>query len=137
MDGVRHHLPGVRLTIAVPAAARVGEHVPICLRVENLGAGAVDLYLRGRSIAFDVIVERPDGEVVWRRLDGEIIEAIVQLRSLDAGEMLTLEAHWDQRTAAGLRAPPGDYRVRGLLPTDAPDALETERAPLHLISAEA
>ena len=129
--------PTVRLTIAVPEAASVGEHVPVRLHIQNGGPAPVDLYLRGRSIAFDVIVERAVGGVVWRRLDGQIIEAILQLRTLAPDEVLTLEAAWDQRTSAGLPALPGNYFVRGLLLTDAPDAMEAERAALRIISAEA
>ena len=127
----------MRLTIAVPATARVGEQVPIRLSAENRGAEPVDLYLRGRRVAFDVVVERTGGQIAWRRLDGEIVEAIVQLRTLAPGELLTLDAQWNQRTAAGRQVQPGVYSVRGLLLTEAPDALETERAPLRIISAEA
>jgi hypothetical protein len=129
--------PTVRVTIVVPATARVGERVRIRLSAENRGTEAVDLHLRGRRVAFDVVVELSGGQIVWRRLDGEIVEAIVQLRTLAPGEVLTLDAQWDQRSAAGRQVEPGVYSVRGLLLTDAPDALETERVPLRVISAEA
>jgi len=111
--------------------------VPITVRAENIGAAAVDLYLRGRTVAFDVTVERSGGEVVWRRLDGEIVEAVLQLRTLAPGGSLTLRAQWNQRMANETPAPPGDYRLRGVLLTDDPAGLTTALVPMRVISAEA
>ena len=90
----------LRLRVEVPASVRQGTSVPVTLRVENVSPRPVELYLRGRTIAFDVIVARAGGQVVWRRLDGAAIPAIVQLRVLAPGEALVLRATWDQRTGA-------------------------------------
>jgi hypothetical protein len=122
----------LRLALDVPASARAGAPVAIVLRVENVAADPVALYLRGRAIAFDVVVTRADGRVVWRRLDGAIIPAVVQLRVLAPGETLALGAEWDQRTRDGAPAGPGRYTVRGLLLTDRPEPLETEDAALEI-----
>jgi hypothetical protein len=125
----------VRLRLEVPARVRAGERVPIALRVENVAARPVELYLRGRTIAWDVVVARADGAVAWRRLEGEVIPAIVQLRALAPGEVLTLRGEWDQRTAGGAPAGPGRYVARGLLLTDRPEALETPAVPLEVVPA--
>jgi hypothetical protein len=98
-----------------PVDARVGGKVPVTLRVENRGAKAVDLYLRGRTITFDVVVTREDGSVVWRRLEGEVIPAIVHLRVLRRGEVLELRTQWDQRSNDGATVLSGRYLLRGQL----------------------
>ena len=122
----------LRLSLDVPREARAGAPVPMALRVENAAARPLDLYLRGRTIAFDLVVERADGRPIWRRLEGEMVPAIVQLRTLAPGEVLELRARWNGRTARGAPAP-GDYVVRGLLLTDGPDPLATPAAPLRIL----
>jgi len=108
----------VRLELDVPAEARVGSTVPITLRVRNVGDRPIDLYLRGRTIAFDVIVRRPGGEPVWRRLEHEIIPAILRLETLGPRQVLELHAEWflDAEARAGVAA--ALYHLEGLLLTD-------------------
>jgi Intracellular proteinase inhibitor len=105
----------LRLELVLPAQVRAGERIAIRLRAQNVTDHAVDLYLRGRTITFDVEIARPGGAVVWHRLEGEIIPAIVQLRVLAAGETLEVATSWDQRTAEGKQVDPGDYVAQGLL----------------------
>lgn len=87
----------------------------ISLTIENDTARTIDLYLRGRSPTFDVIVTRADGEIVWHRLETEIIPAIVSLRTLASAERLELGAVWDQQTNRGSAAQVGEYTARGIL----------------------
>lgn len=102
------------------------------LRVENpVGAPAV-LYLRGRDPVLDLVVSRPDGSPVWRRLDGAVIPAIVRLETLPPGGALEVRATWDQRTAADEPAPPGDYSIAGELLTDA-SPLRAPPRPLRIV----
>jgi hypothetical protein len=122
----------LRFAIDVPPEVRVGETVPIILRLENVGARSLDLYLRGRTIAFDVSVRRGDGHAVWQRLAGAIIPAIIQYKALDPGEVLELRTEWDQRTDDGTAVDSGLYTVQGYLPTDAPDPFVTDPVPLHI-----
>lgn len=124
----------LRVTLHVPPAVRERAPVAIALRVENVAGRAVELYLRGRTIAFDVVVTRADGRVAWRRLEGEIVPAVVQLRVLAPGETLVLRAEWDQRTRGGAFAGVGRYAVRGQLLTDRPEPMETPTAPLEITS---
>jgi hypothetical protein len=108
----------VRLDLDVPAEARVGSVVPITLRVRNLGDQPIDLYLRGRTITFDIIVRRDSGEVVWRRLENAIIPAILRIETLPAHGKLELRADWSLETTTGAPVTPGTYAVQGVLLTE-------------------
>lgn len=119
----------LEFVIEAPRRVSPGEPVPIVLRVTNVETDSVTLHLLGRTIAFDIIV-RDDGEVVWRRLEGEVLPAILQIRTLAPGESLELRDRWNQRTNAGAAAAPGRYTIQGELPTDAPEPLRTARVPL-------
>ena len=122
----------LRLSLVVPHEVRVGQRVPITLRAENTGARPLELYLRGRTIAFDVVIAPEGGEVVWRRLEGEVIPAILRLEVLAPGQVLELRAEWDQRTNAGARVAAGSYEVRGSLLTDA-EPWESPEAGLRIV----
>jgi hypothetical protein len=123
----------LRLSVDVRPVAGVGELIPISLHIENTTDRTLDLYLRGRTIAFDLIVTDAAGGVVWRRLEGEIIPAILRIEPLPASESLNFEAVWDQRTNAGEPVEPGVYTVHGELLTEAdplvtpPEAIQIER----------
>jgi hypothetical protein len=103
------------IELLVRAEVGAGEPVHFVLRIANRGPRPVDLYLRGRALTLDLEVTRASGEVVWRRLAGAIIPAIVHLRTLAPGERLEVAADWDQRTARWAVAGTGEYRARGLL----------------------
>ena len=122
----------LRLEISVPTEVRSGSPVPIALRARNTGGAPLELYLRGRTIAFDIVVAREDGAVVWQRLHGQTIPAILRVETLAPGGVLELTDVWDQRTNAGQRVAPGRYTVQGMLPTDAPEPLRTPPAPLRI-----
>lgn len=130
--GVTVDSDSLRLRLELPADVRAGAIVPIVLRLENVGERTLELYLRGRTIAFDVIVAPDGGAVVWRRLEDEIIPAIVQLRVLAPGEVVELRAEWDQRTSEGRPAGAGAYVVRGQILTEGPAPLESPPATLRI-----
>lgn len=122
----------LRLRVEVPDRVPAGEPVRITLRVENLTERTLDLYLTGRTIAFDLVVERLDGATVWRRLEGEVIQSILRLDTLGPGEALVLEDRWAQRTNEGGLVPPGEYRVRGELLTEG-ELLASPAEPLRIV----
>jgi hypothetical protein len=105
------------LDLNVPPEVRAGEPLLVTMRVRNPASRAVDLALHGRSPTLDVIITRPNGDTVWHRLAGEVLPAILSLRTLAPGEQLEMSTRWDQRTPQGPAAP-GEYVVRGLLLTD-------------------
>jgi hypothetical protein len=107
------------LRVDLPDLVPAGMNIPFTLALANTGDRAVPVELGGRPIAFDFIVRQVDGRLVWRRLEGVPVEAILIERTLAPGEVMTFQGHWNQRDAAGHHVPPGVYRVRGVLPVPA------------------
>jgi len=126
----------LELSIAVPERVQPGEAVPIMVRVRNRTDRPVDLHLVGRTIAFDIVVTAEDGTPVWRRLEGQAVQSILQLRTLAPGETLELSDRWDQRGRGGSPVPPGRYAVQGIVPTDEPEPLRTPVVPLQITGAD-
>jgi hypothetical protein len=120
------------LHLTVPPRVRVGEPVPVVLGVTNHSNAPLTLYLKGRPIAFDVVVRREGGGIVWRRLHGATIAMVLRVETLAPGDSLRLEEIWPQRTQAGAPVEPGDYTVTGELPTDGPAPLRSAAAPLRI-----
>ncbi len=110
----------LRIWLTAPESARAGSTFSIAIIVKNVGEAVLDLYLRGRDIAYDILVKDATGQVVWRRLQDEIIPGVIQLRALAPGEVLELSHEWNQRTRAGNLVEPGQYMVEGLVLTDGP-----------------
>jgi len=122
----------LRLRIDAPDSVRAGDPMTITLVVENVSGRALELYLRGRTIAFDLIVRAGDGSVVWRRLEDEIVPAILRLEPLGPDATLALEGQWDQRSNARTRVPPGEYSIIGELFTEG-EPLQTPPRPLRIL----
>lgn len=122
----------MRFEVVVPDSVRLGAPVPIVLRVTNTGDQPLTLYLQGRPLAFDIAVSDRSGRLVWRRLEGEVLQSILAIRTLEPGGSLELKAVWTQETNAGGRVPPGDYLVAGSLPTDRPEPLRTGPRTLRI-----
>lgn len=127
---------GPRLILDVPAEVRAGRPVPIRLRLVHGGEEPVVLELRGRPIAFDVLVEDAAGNRVWRRLEGRTVSAILQVRTLAPGDSLELRETWDQRGDDGGAVGPGTYTVRGFLPTVSRGRLEATPVQLRIFPPE-
>jgi hypothetical protein len=107
--------------LVVPGAVPAGTPFAFLLRLTSRSDRPLDLYLRGRTPTFDVEVSREDGTVAWHRLQGEIIPAIVHLRTLAPGERVEARVTWDQRDSDGAEVGPGAYVARGsLLGEDGP-----------------
>ena len=118
-----HHL---RVLLDAPARVRAGDAVPLVLRVENTGRAMVDLYLRGREVTVDLVVTSAAGARVFHLLEGAIVPAVVQVRTLGPRERLEHALTWSARDARGRALEPGRYTLRAaLLRGDEP--LEVER----------
>ena len=126
-------LDSMTLDIVLPDTVRAGDVVPITLRLTNTSKKPITVYLGGRPVAFDIIVRRRDGTPVWRRLEGAVITAILQVRQLAPGEVLEFHDSWPQQTNQGQSVGPGEYRVTGVLPTDPPEELRTEPVALCIL----
>jgi hypothetical protein len=119
------------LRVVAPAEVSTGELVPMMLHVRNITDRPLDLYLRGRVIAFDLVVTDAAGAEVWRRLAGEVIPAILRIETLAPGGVLELRDTWDQRGRGGAPVPPGSYSIRGELLTE-DGLLASPAAPLRI-----
>lgn len=108
----------LRFQVVAPDSVRSGQPVPIILRLVNSGDKPATVYLQGRPIAFDIAIRGTDGAVVWRRLEGQVVSAILAVRELAPGEALTFADTWRQADNAGGPVPPGEYTVTGSLATD-------------------
>jgi hypothetical protein len=113
----------VQVTLELPARARVGDIVAIELRVTNITNRPVELHLQGRDVVYDLMVSTNDG-LLWRRLQGRTVQSILQLKSLAPAEVMLLRDVWKPEQ-------PGDYTVRGEIPTDA-EPLRTKSATLQV-----
>jgi hypothetical protein len=122
----------LRLETVAPARVAPGELVPITLRLTNTTSKPITLYLRGRTIAFDLTVTRASGEVVWRRLEGETMPAILQVKELAPGEVLELKDAWDQSTNLGKPAGLEDYTVQGAVLTDQREPIRTPAVSISI-----
>jgi hypothetical protein len=114
----------MRFEIAAPAEVRGGDPVPVSLRLTNVTDRVLTVYLQGRPTAFDIVVRGEDGAVLWQRLEGQAITAILGVRTLEPHSTVTFEDVWPQRDQAGRSVPPGDYTLVGRLLTDG-DSLTT------------
>ena len=126
-------LGSMTLQIVLPATVRAGEAVPITLRLMNTGQSPATIYLQGRPVAFDIVVSRRGGAVVWRRLEGAVVSAVLQVRTLAPGEVLEFSDKWSQQSNLGKSVGPGEYLVTGVLPTDPPAELRTQPVPLRIL----
>ena len=106
------------VSLAVPRSARVGERVPIRLRLTNTGDRPVDAHFLGRTVTFDIVVTSDDGSVVWRRLGEGTGQSILQIRTLAPGETLEWSDAWVPKSS-------GRYRIQGVLPSDDPEPRRT------------
>jgi hypothetical protein len=124
----------LRVWVNAPERARLGSIVPIVIRIENTSEVPSPLYLRGRTIAFDILIADAVGQVVWRRLDGQVIPGIIQVKVLESGAVLELSDEWDQRTNRGEAVAPGLYTAQGIVLTDRPEPLASLPQPLLIVS---
>lgn len=119
-------------SLTLPSEIRAGDRVRFRFRARNAASRPIGLYLLGRTPTVDVEVSRATGDPVWRRLDGEIVPAILQVRTLAPGEGIEVEADWDQRTRAGPPAGPGEYVARARLLLE-DEALQAPPVPFRIV----
>ena len=124
----------VAFRVELPPSVHAGEPVPVVLRLTNRTEQPLTLVLQGRPLAFDVTVTGPDGAIIWRRLEGMVVQSMLAVRTLAPAESLTFEATWNGRRPDGSPAPPGRYLVAGKLLTDTPEGLTTPPTPLELLA---
>jgi hypothetical protein len=122
----------MRFEIVAPDSVPAGEPVPILLRLSNPGRETITVYLQGRPIAFDITVSDGEGRVVWRRLAGKVVTAILAVRELEPGATLEFRDVWPQVDGSGEPIASGDYVLSGSLLTDHPEPLRTPPHALRI-----
>lgn len=108
----------LQVRLEAPEAAAAGEPVAYAVVIRNNGSQSLDLHLQGREPIFDLRVTDEAGVTLWRRLEGQAVQAILRLDTLDPGKSLTLGDTWDQRDASGRILAPGLYTLQAEVPTD-------------------
>jgi len=120
------------VTIRAPKTVAAGATIPISMRIENTSSEPLELYLHGREATYDFIVTSSDGDIVWRRLEGQVVQAILRVDVLAPGQVLELRDSWNQRDNAGKRVAPGSYLVRGILLGEGSSTLESPAVPVRI-----
>jgi hypothetical protein len=106
----------LHLGLEMPSQVPLEQPIRLRLVLENNGDFPIEVGLASSPDAFDIVVETPEGTVVWRRLDGVVIPAVLRLRTLQPGQAIGFTDTWLQRTNDGRAVPTGTYQVRGELP---------------------
>lgn len=128
--GVPFAQEGAGVTLEVPPEVSVGEPVPIRILIRNETPSPMDLYLRGREPTFDIAVSDSTGAQVWRRLEGEVIQAIVQIRTVAPQETIELTDTWNQRSQRGDPVAAGRYTISATVLTDSPGGIVSNATTL-------
>lgn len=108
----------LELTISTPRSGRVGQSVPVVLRLTNVSDRPAEAHFLGRTIVFDIVVTTSDGAIVWRRLGEGASQSILQVRTLAPADTLEWRDQWTPKA-------PGRYRLQGVLPSDDPEPRRT------------
>jgi hypothetical protein len=120
------------VTLIVPVTVPRGIPVPIRMQFENTTPDPLELILRGREPAYDFVVTAASGKVVWRRLAGEMVFAILRIEIINPGQILEFRDSWDQHDNAGDLVPPGTYTLRGVILSDGNSTLESAVIPFRI-----
>jgi Intracellular proteinase inhibitor len=123
--------PPLALRLDAPDEARSGEKIHLKLTIRNASTRTIDQPLGGQP-AHDFVVGRIDGKELWRWSKGQVIQDVLELKTLRPGQELVFEADWNQHDDEGRPLPPGTYEVRALLKTDPPEKLETRAKRLEI-----
>jgi hypothetical protein len=132
-QSVTDPVAGIDVSMEVPATVAAGENISMKLTVTNTTAAPIDLYLGGRDITFDIVVTDSSGSQVWQRLEDEVVQSILQLRTLAAGEKIEMSDEWNQRTRRGRPVGPGVYTVQGSVITDGTSLLVSDGATVRIV----
>jgi hypothetical protein len=124
----------IRFDIEAPQRLPSGEPVPITLIIGNTSDRHVDLYVTGRPVAFDIVITSADGTVVWRRLEGQTVAAILQVLELRPHSTFELRDDWMQRTNKGVAVEPGRYKIVGELIMERQGSLVSRPANLEIVA---
>jgi hypothetical protein len=119
------------LQLSAPASASVGTAIRLTLTLKNTTKQPVQVMLGGRPPT-DFVVTTPEGAEVWRWSTDQVVQAILEVRTLQPGEQLEYNTEWNLKHSRGTLPSPGRYLVKGILNMDPPETLETTPRELVL-----
>jgi hypothetical protein len=137
-DGCSHQAgrpsrPEDPLSLEAPDEVEAGQTVNLKLIWRNLTDQPVGLTLGGRP-AYDFVVTTNEGKQIWRWLEGEVVQQILEIKTVDPGQKLEFTLEWQPVDQAGAPLAPGRYLVHGILNLEAPAVLKTKPKPLIIRS---
>ena len=97
-DGCSHQAgnpnrPEEPLTLEAPDEVEAGQTVNLKLIWRNLTDKPVALTLGGRP-AYDFVATTPEGKEVWRWLAGEVVQDILEMKTVGPGQKLEFTLEW-------------------------------------------
>ena len=101
----------------VPTEVVAGRPVHLEMRFRNPSGDTVLVGMPHPS-AYNFIVTRPDGQVVWARATEMLVPDVAYNQLLAPHDTLRFAHAWDQRSLHGRAVAPGMYRVQGRLGHD-------------------
>jgi intracellular proteinase inhibitor BsuPI len=127
--GSKQGLPEDPLSLEAPDEVEAGQKIDLKLSWRNLTDQPVQLTLGGRP-AYDFVITTDDGKEVWRWLEGQAVQEILELKTVDPGQKLEFILESQPLDKAGAPLPPGSYLLHGVLNLDPPVVLKTKPKPL-------
>jgi hypothetical protein len=109
----------------------MGQPVRLALKVRNGSDRPVKLTLGGRP-AHDFVGLKADGTEVWRWSHGQVIQEILEVKTLQPGGELEFEGMWPQVDNARRPVAAGIYFLRGVLNLEPPERMVTAPAQLRI-----
>jgi hypothetical protein len=125
--------PEEPLTLEAPDEVEAGRTVNLKLIWRNLTDKPVELTLGGRP-AYDFVVTTNEGKQVWRWLEGEMVQQILEIKTVDPGQKLEFTLEWQPVDQAGAPLTPGRYLAQGILNLEPPAVIKTKPKPLTIRS---
>jgi hypothetical protein len=121
------------LKLEAPDEVEAGQTVNLKLIWRNLTGKPVDLTLGGRP-AYDFVLTTDKGKQIWRWLEGQTVQDILEIKKVDPGQKLEFTLEWRPVNQSGAALAPGNYLIHGILNLEAPAALKTDPKPLTIRS---
>ena len=121
------------LSLEAPDEVEEGQTVNLKLIWRNLTDKPVELTLGGRP-AYDFVVTTNEGKKIWRWLEGQTVQDILEIKTVDPGQKLEFMLDWQLVDQAGAALAPGRYLVQGILNLEPPAVIKTKPKPLIIRS---
>ncbi len=117
------------LSLEAPDEVEAGQTVNSKLIWQNLTDKPVELILGGRP-AYDFVLTSSEGKEIWRWRDGQTVQEILEIKTMDPGQKLEFTSEWRLVDQSGAELPPGRYTLHGILNLDPPTVIKTKPQPL-------